>query len=89
MGEILRWHLQEVFGREALFLHGGVQKAQRDRMVERFQAGGDGPQIFLLPLKAGGVAQALSDADVLVEFEPGARAVGHSLLGSKGDDDDS
>lgn len=30
-----------------------------------------------------------SDADVLVEFEPGARAVGHNLLGSKGDDDDS
>ena len=29
--------LQETFGREVLFLHGGVPKKQRDRMVERFQ----------------------------------------------------
>ena len=40
MGELLRHHLQETFGREVLFLHGGTPKAQRDRMVERFQADG-------------------------------------------------
>ena len=28
---------QETFGREVLFLHGGVPEGQRDRMVERFQ----------------------------------------------------
>src|SRR5207245_11373064 len=37
MGELIRKHLQETFGREVLFLHGGVAKKQRDRMVERFQ----------------------------------------------------
>src|SRR5207248_6142469 len=35
MGTILRRHLQETFGREVLFLHGGVPKKQRDTMVER------------------------------------------------------
>jgi SNF2 family DNA or RNA helicase len=54
MGEILRRHLQEVFGREVLFLHGAVPKEKRDRMVERFQADQDGPSIFILSLKAGG-----------------------------------
>src|SRR4029077_14286716 len=37
MGAILQRHLQETFGHEVLFLHGGVAKKQRDRMVERFQ----------------------------------------------------
>lgn len=69
MGDILRRHLQEVFGREALFLHGGVPKAQRDRMVERFQAGGDGPQIFLLSLKAGGVGLNLTRANHVFHFD--------------------
>ncbi len=33
MGDLLQQHLQGVFGTEVLFLHGGVPKAQRDRMV--------------------------------------------------------
>ena len=41
MGDDHPAHLQETFGREVLFLHGGVPKTQRDRMVERFQ-GEDG-----------------------------------------------
>ena len=40
MGEILRQHLEGTFGREVLFLHGGVSKGRRDEMVDRFQ--GDG-----------------------------------------------
>src|SRR5690606_30484024 len=35
MGEIIQEHFQENFGREALFLHGGVAKKKRDGMVER------------------------------------------------------
>ncbi len=69
MGDILRRHLQEVFGREVLFLHGGVPKPQRDRMVERFQAGGDSPQIFLLSLKAGGVGLNLTRANHVFHFD--------------------
>ena len=37
MGDLIQRHLQETFGREVLFLHGGVPQKQRDRMVERFQ----------------------------------------------------
>jgi len=69
MGDILQRHLQEVFGREVLFLHGGVPKQRRDRMVERFQAGGDGPQIFLLSLKAGGVGLNLTRANHVFHFD--------------------
>ena len=37
-GALLRGHLTGRFGREVLFLHGGVGKAGRDEMVARFQA---------------------------------------------------
>jgi SNF2 family DNA or RNA helicase len=69
MGEILRKHLQETFGREVLFLHGGVPKAHRDRMVERFQAEGDGPRLFLLSLKAGGTGLNLTLANHVFHFD--------------------
>ena len=69
MGEILRRHLQEMFGQEALFLHGAVPKRRRDRMVERFQADGDGPRIFLLSLKAGGTGLNLTRANHVFHFD--------------------
>jgi SNF2 family DNA or RNA helicase len=69
MGALLRRHLQETFGREVLFLHGGVPKPQRDRMVERFQAEGGGPQIFLLSLKAGGTGLNLTRANHVFHFD--------------------
>ena len=69
MGEILRRHLQETFGREVLFLHGAVPRQQRDRMVERFQADGDGPQIFILSLKAGGTGLNLTRASHVFHFD--------------------
>ena len=62
MGEIVRQHLQATFGREALFLHGGVPRVARDRMVERFQTDPDGPPFFLLSLKAGGTGLTLTRA---------------------------
>ncbi len=69
MGEILRRHLQETFGREALFLHGGVSKKQRDRMVERFQAEKNAPAIFILSLKAGGTGLNLTGANHVFHFD--------------------
>src|SRR5262249_4811618 len=62
MGELLRRHLQENFGREVLFLHGGTAKLHRDRMVERFQNESNGPQVFILSLKAGGTGLNLTRA---------------------------
>jgi SNF2 family DNA or RNA helicase len=69
MGDILRKHLQETFGREVLFLHGGVPRAQRDRMVARFQGEDSGPRIFLLSLKAGGTGLNLTAANHVFHFD--------------------
>lgn len=69
MGEILRKHLQETFGREVLFLHGSVPKKQRDSMVERFQGDADGLQIFILSLKAGGTGLNLTRANHVFHFD--------------------
>ena len=70
MGEMIRRHLQESFGREVPFLHGGVPKAKRDRMVERFQAGdGSGPPVFLLSLKAGGTGLTLTAANHVFHYD--------------------
>ena len=69
MGEIIRKHLQEQFGKEVLFLHGGVPKKQRDRMVERFQNEGTALPFFLLSLKAGGVGLNLTAANHVFHFD--------------------
>lgn len=69
MGAMIRKHLQETFGREALFLHGGVPKKERDRMVERFQEEADGPPLFILSLKAGGTGLNLTRANHVFHFD--------------------
>jgi SNF2 family DNA or RNA helicase len=69
MGEIIRRHLQDTFGREVLFLHGAVPKKQRDVMVARFQEETDGPRIFILSLKAGGTGLNLTAANHVFHFD--------------------
>ncbi len=69
MGDIIRRHTQETFGREVLFLHGGVPKKARDRMVERFGQENDAPPIFILSLKAGGVGLNLTRANHVFHFD--------------------
>ncbi len=69
MGRLLHRRLAEVFGREVLFMHGGTPKALRDRMVERFQAAGGGPPIFVLSLKAGGTGVNLTRASHVFHFD--------------------
>ncbi|HEX4049143.1 MAG TPA: DEAD/DEAH box helicase, partial [Elusimicrobiota bacterium] len=69
MGHILKRHIEESFGREVLFLHGGVPKTQRDRMVERFQAAGEGPPVFILSLKAGGTGLNLTRANHVFHYD--------------------
>ena len=69
MGAILKRYLQETFGREVLFLHGGVPKAQRDLMVERFQGEEESPPIFILSLKAGGTGLNLTRASRVIHFD--------------------
>ncbi|MFO8060879.1 MAG: DEAD/DEAH box helicase [Bacillota bacterium] len=68
MGRLLRQHLQETFGLEALFLHGGVPAAGREEMVERFQDG-DGPPFFILSLRAGGTGLNLTRANHVFHYD--------------------
>ncbi len=68
MGELLQQHLHHRIGLDAPFLHGGVAKARRDRMVERFQDGSAGP-ILLVSLKAGGSGLNLTAANEVVHYD--------------------
>jgi hypothetical protein len=69
MGALLVAHLQETFGREVLFLHGGVPRGAREKMVERFQAEEDGPRVFVLSLKAGGTGLNLTRASHVFHYD--------------------
>jgi SNF2 family DNA or RNA helicase len=68
MGGMLKIHFQKVFGQEALFLHGGVPQKQRDQMVMRFSEK-NGPKIFILSLRAGGVGLNLTRASHVFHFD--------------------
>ncbi|MDG4553027.1 MAG: DEAD/DEAH box helicase [Candidatus Competibacter sp.] len=69
MGHLLQRHVQEHLAREALFLHGGLPKIQRDRMVERFQNESAGPPVFILSIKAGGTGLNLTRANHVFHFD--------------------
>jgi non-specific serine/threonine protein kinase len=66
-GAMLRGHLTGRFGREVLFLHGGVAKPARDEMVARFQD--EDPALFVLSLKAGGTGLTLTAANHVVHVD--------------------
>ena len=72
MGELLQRWLRERrgpgLGREPQFLHGGVPRARRDKMVERFQSE-PGERVFLLSLKAGGTGLNLTAASHVLHFD--------------------
>ncbi len=68
MGGMLKAHFQKVFGQEVLFLHGEIPQKQRERMIMRF-AEKNGPRIFVLSLKAGGVGLNLTRANHVFHFD--------------------
>jgi SNF2 family DNA or RNA helicase len=65
---MLRPYLERRFGIESLWLHGGVRRTSRDALVERFQAP-DGPQLFLVSLKAGGTGLNLTAAAHVIHLD--------------------
>lgn len=69
MGGMLQGFLQEQFGEEVFFLHGGVLKKKRDDMVERFQNDENAPHIFILSLKAGGTGLTLTRANHVIHYD--------------------
>ncbi|HNJ97896.1 MAG TPA: helicase-related protein, partial [Ilumatobacteraceae bacterium] len=69
MGLLLQQHLHERFGQSVPFLHGGVSKSQRDRMVQTFQAGTAPSPLLLVSLKAGGTGLNLTAASRVVHYD--------------------
>jgi SNF2 family DNA or RNA helicase len=69
LGTRLREYLQQRLGREVLFLHGGVPADQRADLVDRFQQSSDGPPVFVLSLRAGGVGLNLTRANHVFHFD--------------------
>jgi superfamily II DNA or RNA helicase len=68
MGRLLKAHLREALGTEPLFLHGGTARTSREKMIDKFQSD-DGPPIFVLSLKAGGVGLNLTRATHVFHFD--------------------
>ncbi|MHA6481686.1 DEAD/DEAH box helicase [Paenibacillus sp. strain BS8-2] len=73
MGTMMQDVLQRELGEPVLYLNGSTPKAQRDRMVERFQSRdlppSEQPNVFILSLKAGGVGLNLTAANHVFHFD--------------------
>lgn len=69
MGHLLKTYLQQKFGGEVLFIHGGTPRKQRDEMIEWFQSDRDGLRLFILSLKAGGFGLNLTAANHVFHFD--------------------
>jgi len=68
-GKLLQQYLETQMGQETLFLYGSTSKPQREAMVDRFQHDPQGPRIFILSLKAGGVGLNLTRANHVFHFD--------------------
>ncbi len=68
MTEPLANHLQRIFGRSGLILHGSTAVKVRQRLVEHFQED-TGPPFFVLSLKAGGTGLNLTAASHVIHFD--------------------
>jgi superfamily II DNA or RNA helicase len=69
MGKLLQDYLSQQLGWETLFLYGSTTRPQREAMVDRFQHDPQGPRIFILSLKAGGVGLNLTRANHVFHFD--------------------
>jgi hypothetical protein len=68
MGDLLQTHVRDRFALDARFLHGGVDRAGRDRMVAEFQAGAGAP-LLLVSLRAGGTGLNLTAASQVIHYD--------------------
>ncbi|MCD4818945.1 MAG: DEAD/DEAH box helicase family protein [Candidatus Cloacimonetes bacterium] len=68
MGRILHSIISDYFKTEPLFLHGGLSRKKRDKMVEDFQ-NDLSSKIFILSLKAGGTGLNLTKANHVIHYD--------------------
>lgn len=73
MGTMLQQVLSKELGEDVLYLHGGVPKKARDRMIERFQNTSlldeERCSVFVLSLKAGGTGLNLTGANHVFHYD--------------------
>ncbi|MFC5829384.1 DEAD/DEAH box helicase [Nonomuraea insulae] len=67
-GSMLQPYLAQRLDRPVLWLHGGLPKKTRDRLVDRFQNDPE-PTLFVLSLKAAGVGLNLTAANHVVHVD--------------------
>ncbi|ANY10396.1 hypothetical protein AFB00_25830 [Pseudonocardia sp. HH130630-07] len=67
-GTLLADRLAEVLGRPVPFLHGGLTRAARDRLVEEF-GDANGPPVLLLSLRAAGSGLTLTRASHVLHLD--------------------
>ncbi len=68
MGKLLVEFIKDRFWVEPLFLHGGIDRKQRDVLVERFQKN-RADSVFILSLKAGGTGLNLTQGNHVIHFD--------------------
>ena len=68
MGNLLQRHLRARLGFDVPFLYGSVPMRKRDEMIARFQRP-DGPPVFILSIKAGGMGIDLTRANHVFHFD--------------------
>lgn len=68
MGSLLLEIIARELGEEALFFHGQVPRAKRDRMVEQFQEHDD-HRFMVISLKAGGTGLNLTAASNVIHYD--------------------
>ncbi len=68
MGEILEKIIKDNFHTETMFLHGGVSRKKRDKMVSDFQTKKH-LKTFILSIKAGGTGLNLTAANNVIHYD--------------------
>jgi superfamily II DNA or RNA helicase len=68
MGTLLADIIRKSTGEDALFLHGGLTRKQRDGMVDDFQ-NNPARRVFILSLKAGGTGLNLTAASHVIHYD--------------------
>ena len=68
MGDLLQGYLANLFKQEVLFLHGSLTSDARKALVAKFRKP-DGPQIFILSLRAGGQGLNLTEANQVIHYD--------------------
>lgn len=69
MGKILVSLIEQKMGIEVPFLHGGVSRNKRDKMVEDFQDLASNMKFFIISLQAGGTGLNLTAASHVIHYD--------------------